>query len=377
MTKTDKSKIMPALYSQPVIERLELPPRVDVLPKIENGEIEYLDFRANVFTNGLNRNPYRFRDEELAAFAVSFEGQPFLRDHETSEIDSRDGTILSSYYNGQAFVQDIRLTTRRGMLDFVEGRIDRFSIGWFYDDCICSICNSTYFSPTCNHWAGAKYQTAEGEKTCELIFVNPVGKETSAVNVPAVEGTGITARLSEYKREYLGMESAELNQSDENNDRQEPVTENAPAELTAQERASRSRQRVILIAKNNIIDYGGNPMKVRELLKARAALVEEAEKLTSLADAETRDLTEDERARFTAILGDEGEVAKLTAQITTIQDERSRLQAAQDAKFETGEIEKPQAPAPAAKTSIKREEYEALNHVEKAAWIKAGNKIED
>lgn len=377
MTKTDKSKIMPALYSQPVIEKLELPPRVDVLPKIENGEIEYLDFRANVFTNGLNRNPYRFRDEELAAFAVSFEGQPFLRDHETSEIEAREGTILSSHYDGKAFVQEIRLTTRRGMLDFVEGRIDRFSIGWFYDDCICSICNSTYFSSTCTHWAGAKYQTADGEKTCELIFVNPVGKETSAVNVPAVEGTGITARLSEYKREYLGMNSAELNQSDKNNDRQEPVIETASAELTAQERASRSRQRRILIAKNNTIDYGGNPMKVRELLKARAALVEEAEKLASLADAEARDLTDEERSRFTAILGDEGEVTKLTAQITTIQDERARLQAAQEAKFENGVTEKPQEQTPAAKTSITRDDFDALHSSQKAEFVRGGGKIEN
>ena len=145
----NKTKIMPVLYSLPVIEKLNLPPRVDVLPKIESGEIEYLDFKAKVFTNGLNRNPYRFQDGDLAAFAASFEGQPFLRDHETDEIEAREGTVLSSMYDGTAFVQDIRVTTRRGMLDFIEGRIDRFSIGWFYDDCICSICKSSFFSSTC------------------------------------------------------------------------------------------------------------------------------------------------------------------------------------------------------------------------------------
>jgi len=374
----NKTKIMPVLYSLPVIEKLNLPPRVDVLPKIESGEIEYLDFKAKVFTNGLNRNPYRFQDGDLAAFAASFEGQPFLRDHETDEIEAREGTILSSMYDGSAFVQDIRVTTRRGMLDFIEGRIDRFSIGWFYDDCICSICNSSFFSSTCNHWPGMKYGTLEGEVACELIFVNPKGKEVSAVNVPAVEGTGIMAQLSEYKREFLGVDAiAELKQNALGLDSgQEPMVK-IVLENSALVRESLSRERMVQIAKASQLEYGGTVMNVREMLNARAALLVEAEEITKLADSENRDLNETERARFDALLGDEGEIKKITDQISVIQTERARLADAQAVKFEMAAAEKPEADKPEPKTSMKRDEFDALSASEKSAFVRGGGKIQD
>ena len=369
---------MPVLYSLPVIEKLNLPPRVDVLPKIESGEIEYLDFKAKVFTNGLNRNPYRFQDGDLAAFAASFEGQPFLRDHETDEIEAREGTVLSSMYDGTAFVQDIRVTTRRGMLDFIEGRIDRFSIGWFYDDCICSICNSSFFSSTCNHWPGMKYGTLEGEVACELIFVNPKGKEVSAVNVPAVEGTGIMAQLSEYKREFLGVDAiAELKQNALGLDSgQEPMVE-IVLENSALVRESLSRERMVQIAKASQLEYGGTVMNVREMLNARAALLVEAEEITKLADSENRDLNETERARFDALLGDEGVIKKITDQISVIQTERARLADAQAVKFEMAAAEKPEADKPEPKTSMKRNEFDTLSASEKSAFVRGGGKIQD
>ena len=115
----------------------------------------------------------------------------------TQDIDARDGTIIDSALEGSAFKQTVRITTRRGMTDFVEGKIDRFSIGWFYDDVLCSICNQSWFSSNCSHWPGQTYKVGESktEKQCQLIFVNPKGKETSAVNTPAVEGTGITVTM--------------------------------------------------------------------------------------------------------------------------------------------------------------------------------------
>lgn len=196
-------KTMPILRSMPIADRLQLPPRAELLPQIESGALDHIEFTANVFKQGGNRNHYKFRDEDLSGFAASFEGQPFLRNHDTYDIDARDGTIVESRLEGGAFVQRIRLTTRRGMLDFVEGKIDRFSIGWFYSDVLCSICNSTWFSITCPHAPGRTYNTDNGKKTCELIFQDPKGKETSAVNTPAVEGTGIEG-LQEYKLEVIG-----------------------------------------------------------------------------------------------------------------------------------------------------------------------------
>jgi hypothetical protein len=198
------------------------------------------------------------------------------------------------------------------------------------------------------------------------------------VNVPAVEGTGIVAQLKEYKREFLGVEEiAELKQSEINlTDGQEPVSEDA-TEQNAQARESGSRMRRVKIAQFRISENLGDTMNIRELLKQRNALVEEAKGLTELADAENRDLTEDERARFNAILGDEGEAVTLAKQIGTILAERERLQEAVALKFANAEAEKPEPQTPAAKTTIKRGEFDALNASAQAAFVRGGGKIED
>lgn len=200
----NKKVLNPVLFSLPTVNRLNLPSRAELLPKIESGEVDHLDFRAQVFSPAAqNRNPYGFKDEDLPSFATSFEGQPYLRDHDTYSIDSRDGTIITAAFENEWIVVDVRLTTRRGMVDYLEGKIDRFSIGWFYDDAICSICGNSWFSRDCDHWPGMKYNVGKETKTCLLTFVNPKGKEVSAVNVPAVAGTGITGALAEAKLSLL------------------------------------------------------------------------------------------------------------------------------------------------------------------------------
>ena len=138
-------KVLPILYSLPQLEKLNLPARAETLAAIESGEIDHIDFTANVFNTKPNRNHLAFRHEDLATFAASFAGQPFLRNHDQSDIGARDGTIKASALSGENFIQIVSLTTRRGMTDFIEGRIDRFSIGWNYDDVLCLICNSSWF----------------------------------------------------------------------------------------------------------------------------------------------------------------------------------------------------------------------------------------
>jgi hypothetical protein len=204
MDKNKQKELLPVLFSLPTVNTLELPPRAEMLPKIENGEIDHLDFRAQVFSQASqNRNPYRFKDEDMKHFAESFEGQPYLRDHNTYEIDARDGTLVSASLVDGWVVADVRLTTRRGMIDYIEGKMDRFSIGWFYEDALCSICGASFFSRDCSHWPGRKYNVGDDVKTCVITFVNPQGKELSAVNVPAVAGTGITGALMEAKLSCL------------------------------------------------------------------------------------------------------------------------------------------------------------------------------
>ena len=52
-----KNKPLPILRSLPVHEKLDLPSRAEMLPKIESGEIDHLDFQARVYGTGKNRNP--------------------------------------------------------------------------------------------------------------------------------------------------------------------------------------------------------------------------------------------------------------------------------------------------------------------------------
>ena len=190
-------KLLPILYSLPQLEKLNLPARAETLAAIESGALDHIDFTAQVFNTKPNRNHLAFKNEDLAGFAASFAGQPFLRNHDTFDIGARDGTIVGAQYIAPNFEQTVRLTTRRGMTDFVEGRIDRFSIGWYYDDVMCSICNTSWFS--CPHSPGRTYETTDGSKLCELISINPKGKETSAVNTPAVDGTTLLSELQLHK----------------------------------------------------------------------------------------------------------------------------------------------------------------------------------
>jgi len=216
--------VLPILYSEPYPEvgrallppffeggdHAEQPPSNDrplLLKQIENGELTDIEFDAKVYTFGSNRNHLTFYEQDLSSLADSFVGKPFLRDHNTFEIAARDGLIVTSYLEVGAYLdapsikQHVKLTTRRGMTDYVEGRIDRFSIAWDYDDIHCSICKSSWF--TCNHIPGRKYKVEASrdspDRICELIFTNPKGKETSAVNAPAVDGTAILAQLNSFK----------------------------------------------------------------------------------------------------------------------------------------------------------------------------------
>ena len=363
--KTNKP-IMPVLYSLPHVNAFELPARAELLPKIESGEIDHLDFQARVFSpHAVNLNPYRFKLEDMETFAKSFEGQPYLRDHNTYSIDARDGTLIDSSYDGEWINQQVHLTTRRGMLDYIEGKMDRFSIGWFYDDAQCSICDDSFFGRDCEHFPGMKYKVGEEMQTCVLTFVNPKGKETSAVVVPAVQGTGITGQLAEFKLSLM------TDRAIETSDGQAPVDEMQTPKL-AQERGQ------LVDAKANA-PLGDAIMNVRELLKERDELMTRATQLAELADSESRDFTDDERTEFQTILGageDKGRIGALDAQINQINEERERLKAALSVKLTDPTPEKPEPASNAGDKLIKRAEFDQLSATEKAAFLKRGGTIE-
>ena len=194
-------------------------------------------FTARVFVAEYpNANFVRFRDEDMEAFGSSFAGQPFLRNHDTGDIGSRDGTMAASHMDGTSMVQEIDLTTRRGIVSFLEGQIDRFSIGWYYTGITCSVCGFDWRDyQACPHWAGRRYEDADGvEHLCEIIFEGPSGKETSAVNTPAVEGTGLLAQLMQAKEAHISR-GKELREMDEETVVEETAAEAAVAQLDSGE----------------------------------------------------------------------------------------------------------------------------------------------
>jgi hypothetical protein len=367
--------VFPEMRSLPVTERLSLPDRAELLPQIESGQLDHLDFRARVFVMGPNRNSYNFRQQDMADFAASFEGQPFLRDHATYTVDSRDGTILSSQMDGSTMIQDVRLTTRRGMTDYIEGKLDRFSIGWWdYTDITCNICNDSFLSQNCEHWPGRTYRLPGGASAkCEITFVQPKGKETSAVNTPAVPGTGIEAALQcklDIINEFENL-VVEKPGSGELVSEQALTTQESPENLAAQARHAERAGR--LETAQGYTLQGVNPMNVREMMKRRATCIEQARALHSLAEQEARDLGEDERAQFNALMD---EADKLQGQIETIKAERARLEIA-EASLETLSSDPEKPAGTTTPKALKRPAFDALSPAERAAFVRGGGKIED
>ncbi|MCB9126231.1 MAG: hypothetical protein H6643_17215, partial [Caldilineaceae bacterium] len=167
----------------------------------ETGPPNQFEFQAVVFIQGPNRNFLRFYDDDMPAFARSFTGVPFLADHGQRSIEARYGTVLRSGYEAGEMVQTVRLSRKKAIEEFGAGLIDRFSIGWDYDDIVDSITGGSWFESP--YWPGQRVKQADGsDKVCELYFVNPRGVETSAVNVPAVPGTHVLAQLSAAREEW-------------------------------------------------------------------------------------------------------------------------------------------------------------------------------
>ena len=369
----DKKKVvLPVLFSLPTINRLDLPARAVLLPQIESGELDHLDFRAAVYGTGVNHNPYAFLAQDLANFCASFEGKPFLRDHDTCEIASREGTILQSVMDSNGvFVQDIRLTTRSGMTAYIEGQMDRFSIGWDYDDVMCSICNCSYFDPTCNHSPGRTYQTLAGPQTCTLIMINPVGRETSAVNTPAVDGTGIIAALELKHEIQIAGQSASVSEQPNTPAGQEPATDVSPTRpvLEYWDQARRELSALMQYSSEE------KPMNIRELLNQRAEIVGQARQMHDLAETENRDLTEDQHAEFGRLIA---KASQLEQQIKTLNEEREQLvlaETSQTALAGSAPAIKPEAPKGAKLMS--RKEFDQLTVTEQGKFIRSGGKTQD
>lgn len=162
---------------------------------------------AVVFRQGEepNRNFVRFKAGVLRSLAKSFVGAPFLRDHEQRDLGARGGKVLASEFVGGEGTGEIRQTIELAAPWAIEaigrGLIDRFSIGWSNtDEVVCSECAAPFFKsifgsmPGCDHMPGDVVEArGGGKRAVEMVVTGADGVETSAVTVPAVNGTGVEA----------------------------------------------------------------------------------------------------------------------------------------------------------------------------------------
>lgn len=118
---------------------------------------------------------------------------------------------------------------------------------------------------------------------------------------------------------------------------------------------------------------------LRKMLADHAELVVQAQQIMDKAEAEERELTEDERKAYVELLGEgetDGKVGELDQKIKTEIADREKLRQAAEKKFALpGEqAVKPEAGDP---KRMKRAEYDKLTLGQQAAFIRAGGKVED
>ena len=197
----NKAKVEMVLASEPAVVDSSMLwaglDRAELRKQQAAGELAELEFEAVVFRAQYpNWNYVRFRDEEMEAFAASFVGVPFLRNHDMQDIAARDGIVTACSMDGPDRTEmhaRVKLTTEEGIRDFLAGRIDRFSISWFKrGESLCSVCGQDVFDAKCPHVPGRTYA---GTTVCEMVQVEPIGREISAVNVPASAGTHVLGEL--------------------------------------------------------------------------------------------------------------------------------------------------------------------------------------
>lgn len=177
--------------------------RLTLLAAAKKGELASMKFTATVCNDQPNKNKVKFdvTDQEWEAFCGSFGNMPFLRDHGSGELSNRGGTIVSGWAEERAdgarlmrqVVEAVKPWAIEGILDRT---IDRFSIGWHANEILCSICEDDFFE-CWDHTPGRKYdEKGKPDKNgteCAVLMRGCSGNETSAVLMPAVDGTEITA----------------------------------------------------------------------------------------------------------------------------------------------------------------------------------------
>jgi hypothetical protein len=156
-----------------------------------------------------------------------------------------------------------------------------------------------------------------------------------------------------------------------------PATGEAEAEqLKAAAQARRAEHSVKLAAAENYTVQGATIMNIRELQAQRAAKIARARQLADLADSESRDFSEAERAEWETLMGkgdETGEVARLAEQIEKALAEREKLRLAEESL--QGLSAEPEKPAPVDPLTMSRKDFNQLSAAQRMTFIKRGGKI--
>lgn len=171
----------------------------DLLEKVRAGEHVELDVEAVTYIqrDAPNRNFIRFKKAILGRLAKSGKGNPFLTDHNQHSVLARGGTITKSSAQRNAageteFAQVFHLVKPWAVEGVLDGTIDRFSIGWSPTGPITYAHNGEPLEDWPRYWPGDTIELDGETIVVEWEFSAADLVETSAVNVPAVTGTGIT-----------------------------------------------------------------------------------------------------------------------------------------------------------------------------------------
>jgi hypothetical protein len=147
-----------------------------------------------------NANGFRFRNGGIRALARTFRGKPFLTAHDRGDVRARGGTINDAFASEMpgdlemAIYFDITAQSAWAIEGLKNGTIDRFSFGVMPSgEAMCTVHGVPVWSTDeCWCWPGETVLDSKGaEVTAEWEHEAGVGMELSAVNVPAVDGTGI------------------------------------------------------------------------------------------------------------------------------------------------------------------------------------------
>lgn len=176
--------------------------RLEMIQEVRDGKhLEIVIKRALAYRQvpgKRNHRGLRFSPDALASGAASWKGRPFLVDHNTYEQSARKGTILSSELGAdakgaQAIFMGFSLVKPDAVISYLDGTLDRFSIGWFATGSVlCTVhgCDVTS-RDSCHCWPLDAVEVDGKTQIAEYEYQSFRGKELSAVNVPAVDGTHI------------------------------------------------------------------------------------------------------------------------------------------------------------------------------------------